>query len=168
MDYWAAAGQYSELQSAAPAQAAPPAIGTTTSPQPTGARNDAATVVQMKSGASWFYWIAGLSLINSAVAFTGGSWRFIFGLGITQEVDAFFAGGVALVLNLGVLATFVVFGVFAHKGHLWAFIVGTVLFALDTVIFLYRKDWIGVALHALVLFFLFRGAKACVDLNRAD
>jgi hypothetical protein len=169
VDYWAAAGQYSELKSAAPVPpATPPAFGAMASAQPTAARNDAALVMQLKSGASWFYWIAGLSLINSVVAFTGGSWRFFFGLGITQVFDEVLAaGGVALALNLVILAVFVLFGVFAHKGQLWAFIVGMVLFAMDTVIFLLAQDWIGVGLHALVLFFLFRGAKACVDLNRA-
>ena len=41
-----------------------------------------------KSGANWFYWIAGLSLINSIVFLFGGNLSFIAGLGITQMLNA--------------------------------------------------------------------------------
>src|SRR3989441_3490956 len=42
---------------------------------------------QRRNGAQWFYWIAGLSLINAAIAFAGQEWRFILGLGVTQVVQ---------------------------------------------------------------------------------
>jgi len=42
---------------------------------------------QLKGGASWFVWIAALSVINSVILLSGGTWSFIFGLGITQIVD---------------------------------------------------------------------------------
>src|SRR6266576_107363 len=38
-------------------------------------------------GGQWFYWIAGLSLVNAAIGFTGADWRFILGLGVTQIVQ---------------------------------------------------------------------------------
>src|SRR5262245_15022806 len=38
---------------------------------------------QFNSSSSWFFWIAGLSVINSLIAVFGGDRRFIFGLGIT-------------------------------------------------------------------------------------
>src|SRR2546428_6752639 len=38
---------------------------------------------QRRNGAQWFYWIAGLSLINAAIALAGQEWRFIFGVGVT-------------------------------------------------------------------------------------
>ena len=38
------------------------------------------TLAQLKSGANWFYWIAGLSLINSAIFVFGGNVNFIAGL----------------------------------------------------------------------------------------
>ena len=81
MQQWAAAGAFAELQpvfGSLPSAPAPtPSAAATTGPA------DAAAVAQLKSGASWFYWIAGLSLINSIAAVSGGSWRFILGLGIT-------------------------------------------------------------------------------------
>ena len=121
----------------------------------------------MKSAASWFYWIAALSLVNSISAFTGSDWRFILGLGITQIIDALgqdIEGSgkfIALVLDLVAAGVLVLFGVFGGKGHLWAFIVGMVLFALDGVIFLLAQDWIGVAFHAFVLYCFVRGFQAC-------
>src|SRR2546428_11297536 len=42
---------------------------------------------QRRNGAQWFYWIAGLSLINAAIALAGQEWRFILGLGVTQGVQ---------------------------------------------------------------------------------
>lgn len=41
----------------------------------------------LKSGANWFYWIAGLTLVNTIAAMSGSTWRFILGLAITQIVD---------------------------------------------------------------------------------
>jgi hypothetical protein len=39
------------------------------------------------NGAKWFYWIAGLSLVNSLVVVFGGNFHFVLGLGITSVVD---------------------------------------------------------------------------------
>jgi hypothetical protein len=185
IDYWAPAANFSELGvpgavTSAPTPA-PVARPVQTSARPgtahpavaaTAAGADPATEGQLKGGASWFYWIAGLSLINSIAALTGSGWRFILGLGITQMIDAFGrslgSGGKIVVLILDVLAAgaFVLFGVFAHKRHTWAFIVGMMLFALDGVIVLMAQDWLDLAFHAFVLFCLFRGFQACLELNR--
>src|SRR5216117_2936789 len=90
IDYWCPAGNFSELEvtrAATPAVTARP-VEAVARPaavhSATAAQADPAAMAQLKSGASWFYWIAGLSLINSIVAFTGGQWAFLFGLGITQ------------------------------------------------------------------------------------
>ena len=74
-----------------------------------------------------------------------------------------------MVLTLDLLSAgaVVLFGVFAHKRHLWAFVVGMVLIALDGLIFLIAQDWLGVGFHVFVLYCLFRGAKACRELNAA-
>ena len=51
-----------------------------------------------KGGASNFYWIGGLSIINSFILLVGGNWSFFIGLGVTQLID-----GVARVIaqNVG-------------------------------------------------------------------
>ena len=172
ISHWAPAGNFSEVQSV---QAPPPLPGTPvaqsggqTSPSIAA---DPATVKTLHSGASWFYWIAALSLINSISALSGSDWRFIFGLGITQIFDALgneIAGGgkaIIFVLDLFAAGILVFFGFFAYKRHTWAFLVGMILLALDSLIFLLAQDWIGVAFHAFVLFRLFRGFQACRKLN---
>jgi hypothetical protein len=163
MQHWAAAGTFAELEPLFSTEPNAPGIG---APAASASTADMARVAQLKSGGSWFYWIAGLSLINSIAAASGSSWRFIVGLGVTQLFDALGAGMgnggkiVALVLDLVAAGVFILFGVFANKGHTWAFLTGMVLFALDGAIFLLGGDWLGVAFHVLVLFFLFRGFQA--------
>ena len=125
-----------------------------------------------KSGANWFFWIAGLSIINSVIIIAGGQWNFIVGLGITQVIDAIAheigsAGiGVALVLDILVAGVFVLFGIFARKKYLWAFIIGMILYTLDGLLFLLAGDWLGIAFHILVLFFIFGGISALKKLNQ--
>ena len=170
LDTWAPAQDFVELKSLlAPVGATN--VASSANPTVAAAPTDAVAAAQLKSGASWFYWIAGLSLINSISAASGSSWRFIVGLGITQIFDEFGnqigSGGrwVALVLDLLAAGVFILFGVFAHKAHSWAFIVGMILFALDGLIFLLGSDWIGVAFHGFVLYCLFRGLQACRSLR---
>src|SRR5512141_2538098 len=96
---------------------------------------------RMKSGASNFYWIAALSVINSLILEFGGNSYFVVGLATTLLVDGFFvemarqlpdAGifvkliGIAISVFISLI--FVFFGFFANKGKRWAFIVGMVLY----------------------------------------
>ncbi len=169
MEHWAPAGDFTELQPIFGEVASGPAASRTAVPPAAVAapKLNPASAGQMKASASWFYWIAGLSLVNSIAALSGSSWRFLFGLGITQLIDAFGAslGGAAkvivLVLDLLVAGVFVLFGVFANKGQLWAFAVGMVLFGLDGLLLVLVKDWLGVGFHAFVLYLLYRGFIAC-------
>ncbi len=120
----------------------------------------------MKAGANWFYWIAGLSLVNTIAALSGTNWRFLLGLGVTQVVDAVakdigsVGKGAALVVNAFIAGVFILFGVFANKGMKWAFIVGMIFFGLDTLLEVLFSDWIGVAFHGYVLWCLWRGYSA--------
>lgn len=177
MQHWSAASSFVELQSVfapfATAATAPVASATpgVIAPNPVAPSADPQAVAQLKSGASWFYWIAGLSLVNSLAAFLGSDWRFILGLGVTQVFDALGSqmGGAGKVVTLGLdviaAGALVLFGVFGNKRHLWAFIVGMGLFALDGLVFLLAQDWIGVGFHVFVLYCLFRGLQACRSLN---
>lgn len=128
----------------------------------------------VSGGASWFYWIAGLSLVNSAIVLFGGQWNFIVGLGVTQIIDAIasvaaqelgssastIARAVAFTGDLMVAGVFVLFGVFANKRHAWAFIVGMVLYALDGMLFLLVGDWLSVGFHGFALFCIWAGSSA--------
>jgi hypothetical protein len=160
---WSTAANFPELgltDSAGPVSASTPEARTS---------DDPAAAATARSGASWFYWLAGLSLINSAIALFGGNWVLIFGLGITQVFDAIAqkAGSagtvIAIVLDLMAAGVLVFFGVFATKGHNWAFILGMILYALDAALMVLFQDWLGAAVHGYVLFRLFTGFNA----NRA-
>jgi len=125
---------------------------------------------QFKSGANWFYWIAGLSLLNSLIFLSGSNWNFVIGLGITQIID--FIGGeiaaeigstgkvLAFVIDVFAAGIFGVFGINANKKRSWAFIVGMSLYALDGLIFVVAKDFLGIGFHAFALFGIFKGYKA--------
>ena len=126
----------------------------------------------MQSGARWFYWIAGLSLINAIAAAANSNWSFLAGLGVTQFISGFASAlsadlgesnvvlVIAFILDLLVAGFFVGLGVFAYKGHTWAFIVGLVIYALDALIFLVVQLWFPLAFHAFVIYCLYRGLAA--------
>lgn len=119
----------------------------------------------MRNGANWFYWIAGLSMVNSIVAAFGSEVNFVVGLGVTQIIDSLAGvakdestGGtptavraVALGLDAVVAAVLVVIGRFANKRHGWAFILGMVLYTFDALIFLAFQMWMNVAFHVFAL-----------------
>ena len=115
-----------------------------------------------KRGANWFYLIAGLSLVNTAVALTGGQWHFVVGLGITEITDAFQAPQARLVgygIDLLVLGFFAMCGYFAGKLKKWAFVMGMAFYLLDGGIMLLAKDWLGLAFHAYALFCIWKGLQ---------
>jgi|SRR5215216_795573 len=125
---------------------------------------------RFKSGANWFYWIAGLTIVTSLITFFGGGIRFLFSLGSTQIIDGIAAalsadvGGaaqvVALALDLIVTGVFVLFGYLSNQKYLWAFMLGMVVFLLDGLLSLIFQDWISLLAHGFVLYCLFRGYQA--------
>jgi len=124
-----------------------------------------------KAGASWLVWVAGLSMVNSLVSGFGSSIRFIFGLGITQIVDAMShqVGSAGLVLDLIingiVVGLFVLLWHFARKGQKWAFLLGLALYALDGLLLIPFKDFLGVAFHAYALWRIYQGFQAASQLE---
>jgi len=127
-----------------------------------------------KSGANWFFWIAGMSVVNSVVQLFQGTWGFVVGLGLTQLIDGIAqaaAGEVsgnaaAVIRTLAFIVTliaalfFVGIGWLARKRKGWAFITGMVLYLLDGLLFLAVMDLLGLAFHGLALFFMLQGYLA--------
>jgi hypothetical protein len=121
---------------------------------------------RMKGGAGWFYWVAGLSIINSIIILSGSDWHFLAGLGITDLISlvvskAGTAGTIiGIMLDAMVAAVFILFGVFASKRQTWAFVVGMTFYALDALLLIPMEMWLGMAFHAFVLFQIFKGMQA--------
>jgi hypothetical protein len=146
------------------------------------ARSMLALENQFKSGINQFYWIAGLSLVNTGIYLTGGSMTFVIGLGITQVIDAITksianeigsgAGTiitlVGLFLDLIVAGLFILFGVLGRKRFGKVIISGIVLYAMDGLIFLLAGDWPGLFFHVFMLFGLGKGYRALNKLKKLE
>lgn len=155
-----------------------PSTGAQSQPDPA-----MAAIVQLvrrvASGASNFYWVAALSVVNTLLSvFNAGSY-FVIGLAISLFVDGIFLGvaesfpNAQLVVKLiGVLFSAVIAGVFALFGYLatkgkrWAFIVGMVFYAFDALLMLVFQEWIGLIFHLFFLWGMFGGLQALNQLQR--
>ena len=120
----------------------------------------------IKSGGGWFYTIAVLSIINSLITLFHGSMSFVVGLGVTQFFDAAMrefgtkAALIILPVNLIIAGIYFALGHFSNKRVKWAFITGMVLYALDGLLLLLVKEFLGLAFHAYALYCIYRGFKA--------
>jgi hypothetical protein len=131
---------------------------------------------QAKSGANWFYWIAGLSIVNSVIFLAGAEWSFFAGLGITQIIDVLVAAVadgagmtaikvIAIVLDVIIAGFFLICGLWANKFHNWAFLAGMIVYLIDGVIVLLLGAWLPAAFHAFALYMIFRGFMAARQLK---
>lgn len=129
---------------------------------------------QLNSGADWFFWIAGLSLINSIIILSGSDWGFIIGLGTTQIIDgiAIYDGTIdksfAFILDVIVASVFIVFGIFARKRNNWSFITGMILYGLDGLLFFIVNDYLGIGFHIFALYCIYGGLKANGQLSKME
>lgn len=131
---------------------------------------------EVKGAASWFFWIAALSIINSVLFMFNLQWNFVIGLGVTQLLDFLgkslsesISSGIkyfSLVINILLAALFVLIGLFAQKGSRKAFMTGIILYGLDAVMFILASDLLGVGFHIFAIYFMVRGFIACKKLNR--
>lgn len=125
---------------------------------------------QANAGANWFFWIAGLSVVNSIINIAEFGIFFPVGLGVTQIIDAFAllggpAGqGIGLFMGAVVASVFVLFGVMARKGQNWAFIAGLVLYGADALLFVMVQDWLSIGFHLWGCFGIYSGLKAAKQL----
>lgn len=142
--------------------------------QPVVVEQKARVLQALKGRASWFVMIAALSMVNSILAMSGASVRFIFGLGLSQIVDALAhqAGSPGYVLDLiinGIIAgVFVLFWNFARQGQKWAWYVGMAVYVVDGVLLLLFKDYLAIAFHAYALYRMSSGLKLLPILEGLD
>jgi len=139
-----------------------------------------AATQQLKSGANWFYWIAGLSVVNSVIAVAGGDWYFIIGLGMNHLVNGIISaatpGGysnadaiaiaIGLIFNVLIAGLFALFGYLANKRFKWAFITGMILYTFDGLLFLIVSDFLSIGFHIFALYGMYRGFTGLQKLER--
>jgi hypothetical protein len=137
---------------------------------------------RIKTGENTFYAIAGVSLIETIIFWSGKPINFLDSLGITQVLDLFTKGLMrqmpkllvipqitAFILDLALAALFAFLGFYAHKSHKpWVFIVGMALYALDMLIVMRFVDVVSTAFHAAALFLLYRALMALREVKKSD
>jgi len=137
---------------------------------------------QIRSGLSWFYWIAAMSLINSITYLLNLESTFVVGLGVTQLIDglalaiaqdataelSLFIRIVGYAFDLALIVAFVLFGIFGRKRVRWVIITGMVLYGLDTILVLVFRDWFSAVFHLLALWGLWTGLRAIKQITAME
>jgi hypothetical protein len=136
---------------------------------------------QGANGANWFYWIAGLSLLNSAFMLVGGHVVFVVGLAVTGISDqmamviaqqtpeaALLAKGAAFAWAVIVALFVAAIGKLAGRRYMPVYAIGMGLYLMDGLLFLVLGAWLSAAFHAYALYMLTRGFKAYRQLQAID
>ena len=136
---------------------------------------------QAKNGARNFYWIAGLSFLNSIITAFGGEFYLVMGLASTLFVDYFAVGlaqempemtilfkVIAVVVSLVISGVLGFLGFLAGKGRRWAYVSGLIFYAIDTVIMFALQEWRGLLIHLFFLWALFTGLRALNQLQKLE
>jgi hypothetical protein len=127
-------------------------------------------ILRMRRGAGWFLTIAILSGVNSLLQIFDAKIRFIFGLGITQVVDAVARGMgqggtiVILVVDGLFIVMLILCSRWAKTGSQGAFLGGMIAYALDGVLLLMFSMWLDAAVHAYALWMIWQGYSASREL----
>jgi len=137
---------------------------------------------QMLGGANWFFWIAGLSMLNSILGLLQIDLGFTLGLWATQFFDAWGmkVGGpgpvIAMTFDVTVVGLLMVVGILARQSQGWIFVLGLGLYLLDAMLLLgwavpvlrqgATPEELGPIVfssagHLYALYRLFQGWQAC-------
>jgi hypothetical protein len=125
------------------------------------------------AGANWFYWVAGLSLVNSAIILGGGNTQFVVGLGVTLVADvmalaaaqqnpeaATMIKGIVIGFDLIVAAIVFGFGFLSRKRFQFVFALGMFLYLLDGLVFVFFQDWLSAGFHGFAVWSMWGGFQA--------
>ncbi|MEZ5358389.1 MAG: hypothetical protein R3F48_06115 [Candidatus Zixiibacteriota bacterium] len=134
---------------------------------------------KIKTSANWFYWLAGLSVLNTILVHSGVEIAFIFGLGFTQVADGIVLGLieatqssiimiVGMMISMMIAGAFALFGFLANKHQKLGFLVGLIFYCLDALIFLLFAEWISFGFHIFALWRISSGYKALSKLQAAS
>jgi len=124
----------------------------------------------VQSAARWFWWIAGLSLVNAVLFHSGSDATFVVGLAMTMMASIVFAQNlpVAIALAGACVGFYFLMGLYAQRRQLWAFYLGLGAYVVDALIYVMVQDWMSVAFHALAAFFIFRGIQRVREMSKVS
>lgn len=131
-------------------------------------------LAELKPGAGWFYWIAGLTAVNTALTFSGSETSFALGFISSLVMDGMATENhvpqaAALVVDVVLIGASILFGVFASKGARWAFVLGFVLLLLDSLLLIPfflggSLPLMATLLHGWALYAIFKGMRTSFHL----
>ena len=134
---------------------------------------------QLKGGASWFYWIAGLSILNMALAVANQPISFPVGLGSTSflallepiavQYDSILAGPLRVAHPMFAIllsAMFAFIGYKARQGNSRVYLTGMVLYVADGLVSALLQLWLIFVFHAIALVGLWAGYNALRKFQR--
>jgi hypothetical protein len=138
---------------------------------------DPTQLQEMHRGANWFFWIAGLSLVNSAIFAFGGQISFIIGLAYTQIIDVFsdaivedggpsFVRWLALAFNIGIFGFFALVGYYSNRAFKAAFLIGIAVYTIDALLWLLMGGYLEIAFHAYALIWIVKGFLASRNVSQ--
>lgn len=141
-----------------------PAASTVYPPQSQQVHPNYGRIIQrIQSGASWISAVGLFSFLNTLLSLFKASMRFVIGLGATQVIDYIAAMlsqksndhtlfiVMTIGLNLLIAGIFLILGWFAKREHSWAWLVGIVLYLIDTAIMVWIQYWPGLIFHLIAL-----------------
>jgi hypothetical protein len=144
----------------------PGGIPANTSVPPAATDPNAAIILRMRRGAGWFLTIGLLSGVNAVLQIFDAKIRFIFGLGITQVVDAVAhkmgqGGTIVMIVVDGLFILMLILcSRWAKTGSQGAFLGGMIAYALDGVLLVVFSMWLDAAVHAYALWMIWQGYSA--------
>jgi hypothetical protein len=138
-----------------------------------------ALMARIESCASWFYWVAALTAIGFVMSLFGSNWRFAMGLDLVSFVlaltDESVFASVSTGMKLGAWAvSILLIGLFAWLGKATRkpssglFLLGIGVYALDALLSLLSGNIVGIAFHALALYFFYVGWKSAREYESLD
>ncbi len=129
----------------------------------------------VRKAAHWFYWKAGMTVINSILVMAGTYWQFFLGLTIPQLLGGLVIGisemsdganlgvfhGIILVISLFSAGVTALFGYKAGQGKKWGFVLGIIIFSFDALLYLVTLSFLGVIIHIIAIYTLCKGYASC-------
>jgi hypothetical protein len=130
-----------------------------------GSAPQPAIPASVAAGAQWFFWIVGLTGMDSVLTGLGSHVHRFTGLGITALVSRLAAhsgsdAALHLIVNGWMAIGFLFLGYCALEGRKWAFALGMAVYTADAAMLAAAGDYLSVAFHAIILAAIFRGFAA--------